>query len=273
MIRFVVALAPEAEPLVRHYWMEEVSGSFRTFRSERAALVVSGVGKVASSAATAFLHARTGEAPLGVWLNVGIAGHGARPPGDALLAHTVRDAATGERWYPARLGGPSIDAAEVRTVDRPETVFESDAAYDMEASGFYPTALSFSTGELVQSLKIVSDNRETGRSTLAPAAIRALVATRVELAAEVAEHLARLAAELDPVRRERGSDSLVDPFRRRWRLGATESRKLRRLLARWKALEPEAEHGPAEVEGAADASELIGRLEERLDRLFRERPL
>ena len=49
MIRFVVALAPEADPLVRRYRMEPREGAFPWFRSVEAALVVSGVGKIAAA--------------------------------------------------------------------------------------------------------------------------------------------------------------------------------------------------------------------------------
>jgi hypothetical protein len=249
--------------------MERMEGSFRWFRSENASLVLSGVGKIAAAAAAAYLHARTGEEPVSVWLNVGVAGHRSRPVGDILMAHTVTDAATGRRFYPTRLRAPIRDSGEVRTVEAPETEFDSEALYDMEASGFYPVALRFSTSELVQSLKIVSDNRGTGLSAVSAVAIRGLVENRVDRVVATAEHLSGLASALDPLRRD--DFALARIYQERWRFTTTEERTLRRLLARWWTLEPSVERTPSRFEGAGSAPEVLRRIDERLRALSRER--
>lgn len=272
MIRFVVAVAPEAEPLVRRYRMEPCEGAFRWFRSDDAALVISGIGKLAAAAATSYLHARTGEEPFGVWLNFGTAGHRNRPMGDVVLAHTVTDAASGERFYPVRLDGPALEAVEVKTVDRPETVFDSDSAYDMEAYGFVAAALPFSTLELVQSIKIISDNRETTIAAWKPEAVRELVESRVDVIASAAGRFRELADDLEPLRRDLvESQRLVEAYRRQVRFTTSEARRLRHLLRRWAALEPGAYRGPENAEGGR-ASELLERLERRLEALATERP-
>jgi hypothetical protein len=265
-LRFVVALACEAEPLVRRYKMERREGAVPWFRSEDAALVVSGVGKSAAAAATAYLHARAGEVPFAAWLNVGVAGHRSRPIGDLVLAHTVTDAATGHRWYPTRLGGPIRDASEVRTVNAPETELGTDALYDMEASGFYPMALRFSTSELIQSVKIVSDH---GASSLSAGRVEELVERRLDDLVELAEHISSLSAALEPLRRD--GLALARTYRSRWRFTTTEDRSLRRLLARWECLEPAAERPPSIFEGAESASEVLRRIDARLRALSRER--
>jgi nucleoside phosphorylase len=268
MIRYVVALAPEADPLVRRYRMEPREGAFPWFRSAEAALVVSGVGKIAAAAAASYLHAVTGEEPLGVWINFGTAGHRDRPRGDLLLAHTVTEAATGRRFYPPRLDGPELDSAEVRTVDRPEMELDSSAAYDMEAYGFVSAALRFSTSELVQSIKIVSDNRESTLAAWTPASVREIVEGRINDVAEAAERFQEIGKDLEPLRREESeSRALVSAYCERARFTASESRKLRRLLQRWAALAPEAERGNA---SGRNASEILEGLERRLDALALE---
>jgi adenosylhomocysteine nucleosidase len=276
MIRFVVALDFEADALVRRYRMEPCEGAFSWFRSEEAALVISGVGKIAAAAATSYLHARTGEEPLGVWLNFGTAGHRDRPPGDVLLAHTVTDAASGARFHPTRLDGPDLEAVEVRTVGRAETEFDSEAVYDMEAYAFMGIGLRFSTSELVQSIKIVSDNRETTIAAWTPAAVRALVEDRVDVVARAADRFLEIANDLEPVRREeRESRALVESYRSRAHFTTSEARRLRRLLQRWAALEPEAPRG-WENAGGTSATEVLDRLERRLQELgasIRELPV
>ncbi len=264
MIRFVVALPPEADALVRRYRMEPCEGAFRWFLSAEAALVISGAGKIAAAAATAYLHARTGEEPLAVWLNFGTAGHRDRPPGDVLLAHTVTDAASGARLHPTRLDGPDLEAVEVKTVDRPEVEFASEAAYDMEAYGFAAAAIRFSSSELVQSIKIVSDNRETTTAAWGASSVRNLIEPRLDLVARAADRFREIADDLAPLRREREESlALVEAYRRRFHFTASEARRLRRILQRWAALEPRARRGPENVEGAC-ASEVLDRLERRL---------
>jgi hypothetical protein len=268
MLRFVVALAPEAEPLVRWYRMEPQKGACRWYRSEEAALVISGVGKAAAAAAASSLHARTGEEPLAVWINFGTAGHRDRPRGDVLLAHTVTDAGTGARFHPTRLSGFDLEGIEVKTVDRPETDFDSDAAYDMEAFGFASAALPFSTAELVQSIKIVSDNRETTTWAFTPKAVRDLVESRVEAVAGAALRLREIALDLEPLRREhREFSELLIAYRDRAHFTTSEGRRLRRLLRRWAALEPYAPRGPR---GGSSAAEILDGIERRLRAIDRQ---
>ncbi len=274
MICFVVALPAEAGPLVRHYRLEPSEDAFLWYRRDDVALVVSGVGKAAAAAATAYLHARTGECPFGVWLNVGIAGHRSRPPGELVIAHTVSDAATGRRWYPVRLGGPRIDPLEVRTVDRAETSFDRDVAYEMEASGVFATALRWSTAELVHALKIVSDNRQTGLDGVTGSAVGGWIETHLGVLTAMADQGRELSSELAPSRTAR-VETLVDAYRQRWHFTTSETRRLRRFLFRWEALEPDGDHGPSasaleRVDWGPDALRL---LESRLRTIGAERPL
>lgn len=273
MIAFVVALPAEAEPLARHYRLEPFADALPWYRRDDVALVVSGVGKAEAAAATGYLHARTGEIPFGVWLNVGIAGHRSRAPGDLLVAHTVSDQASGKRWYPVDLGGPRLDRIEVRTVDRPETSFDLDVAYDMEASGVFPTAVRWSSAELVQAIKIVSDNAETGFTRLTAQAIGELIEGRLDGIVAMADHCRGLASDLEPLRTGR-VEGLLDAYRHRWRFTTTEVRRLRRLLLRWEALDPGGEHAPAAplLEDARNGSETLRLLERELRAIGAERP-
>jgi adenosylhomocysteine nucleosidase len=274
MIRFVTALASEAEPLLRRYRMEPREGSFRWFRSDEGALVLSGVGKLRAAAATSYLHVRTGEEPLGLWLNVGIAGHRIRRPGELLVAHTIVDVGSGKRFFPTRptrLDG-SVEALELRTVDRPETEFDSDAAYDMEAAGFCETALRFSTTELVQSVKIVSDNLDTTTAGLNAETIRDLVESRADEVVSIATRFRTWARGVDPSRRECEISRDVELCRERWRFTTTEARKLRRLLWRFRVLADGAV--PRDVlSRSRSGPEVLRNLEEELRHLSAERPL
>ena len=99
MLCLVVALAAEARPLLAPHRLRGVSGHpYRICAGEQTHLIVSGVGKVAAAAATAYLRALIGDAPA-AWLNIGIAGHGSQAVGTALLAQVV-DIASGKPFTP-----------------------------------------------------------------------------------------------------------------------------------------------------------------------------
>ena len=250
MTRFVVALRAEARPLIDRYQLEALEpgdgGAFRCFHGRHGSgrsLVISGVGKVAAAAATARLH----EKPLDVWLNVGIAGHRDRAPGELVRAHRVTDAGTGERFYPTLLGLSHIDTEGVTTVDVPETKFASSDVFDMEASGFYQTALRVSTSELVQCVKIVSDNLHTGTDgdVLSGERVSELVERNLDAIDDVVAHLETLATELEPLRALPTLPTLptledtpdAEPFFETWHFTTSERRRLSRLLVRHRTLQ------------------------------------
>lgn len=271
MIRFVTATRSEAKPLIARYAMAPRPGAFPWYVSSNgAALVVSGVGKRSAAAAAAFLHAKTGEARDAVWLNVGIAGHSVREPGDVLVAHTVRDGVTDERWYPPRIG-LELTGTEVVSVDTPETTFERDAVYEMEAAGFYPTALRFGTSELVQVAKITSDNRERSFRELTAARVSALVEGALEDVTGLAAQLDRLRRDLPPP--SGAEDEELSAVTRRWRFTTSETRALARLLVRFRALEPGAVLSTEGLASARSGSDALRLLTRRLRELALERPV
>lgn len=266
MLRLVVALAPEARPLVERYRLRrdpETEG-FPVFRRDPVALVVSGVGKAAAAGAAAFLHLATGGERDAVWLNVGVAGHATLPVGTPVLAHAVRDRASGRSWYPPLVFAPPCATDDVVTVDRPETVYGAPGAFDMEASGYLAAAGRFATAELVHCLKIVSDGPAAPAKRLEGRDLARLVGD----ATPVIDRVVALCAPLSAAQRALGHDppELAECLAR-WRFTVTERRALRRLLRRRRALAPEAPL-PLETLGAdARGGDVVRRLERWLDRL------
>lgn len=264
MTCFVVALPAEARPLIDHYQLEPAGkGEFRTYRRGDRRLVISGVGKVAAAWASAFIQERAQD----VWLNVGIAGHRDRAPGELARAHRVADFGTGECYYPTILGLPQIETLGVTTVDVPETRFATEDLFDMEASGFYKFALSSSSTELVQCVKIVSDNLHSGDSgtgSLTGARVTELVRQNLDAIDEIVFHLEGLATGLEPAR----ARPRVEPFLEAWHFTTSEKRRLARVLSRYHALTtpPSA----AELGRLKTASAVLHELDERVHALAAE---
>lgn len=246
MTHVVTALLAEARPIVNHFGLRPAAERpFQTFAGDGIDLIVSGIGASASATAVGYAAARNGR-DARAWLNVGIAGHRDAEPGTAGLANKVVDAASGRSWYPPGLFELPCRGVEVRTVADVERRFEDDAFYDMEAAGFYPAALRFATGELVQVLKVVSDNRERTPERLTAASVAALVESRLPeveaLLAELGELAGLLAQRLAP-------PAQLPAFLDAWHFTVSQKRQLERLLRRRETL-----GRPAELEGFAQAS-------------------
>jgi hypothetical protein len=261
MTHFVVALQAEAKPLIDHYRLERIEdGVFPVFEGGGRRLVVSGVGKVAAAAATAYVW----DTPLDVWVNLGIAGHRARAPGEIARASRVRDASTGARYYPTRVDRSPLDTEGLTTVEAPETAFVSEDLFDMEASGFYPTALRFSTSELVHCVKIVSDNLESGIGALTAKRVRALVENNLDSVTALVGELEALATDLEPLR----ATTDLQPFLRSWHFTTSQRRRLSRLLSRHKAFgrSPSTQ----DLSTMTTASDVLARLSDELELIASE---
>ena len=176
MINIVVALPAEARPLLDHFRLRDKqhNTAFPIYRNTDMALIVSGPGKVAAAAATALLAGNRDTPAATAWLNIGIAGHAHHAIGSGYIAHRITDSATGTNWYPPQIHDLSMPTENLYTVDRPEDDYPAAALYEMEASGFFPVACRFSSSELVQCFKVISDNR-----TQATTAVTAKLCTQL----------------------------------------------------------------------------------------------
>lgn len=259
MLCLSVALEAEARPLRERFRLAAVAGAhgFRLYRNDTTALIVSGIGPISAAAAVGYLQATLAPPGPHGWLNLGCGGHRRLAPGSALLAHSIR-AGGGRCWYPPLVFEPPCPTAALISVERPETDYPEDAVYEMEAAGFYPSACRFASAELVQVLKIVSDNAATPASTLTPAAIERLLAGQLELIATLCARLQALAAELARLAQPPAG---LAAARERWRLSVSQTRQLRELLRRYQLLCPEA---PVPVADFASAAELRTWLHARL---------
>lgn len=222
---FVVAMRSEAEPLIQELGLarwQVGEGPFPLFRSDDAALVVSGVGKVAAGAAATYLFARLGGPTHAGWINVGIAGHRWRGLGEAVLAHKVTDAGSGRSWQQLLAFEPPVATSEVVTVEEVERSYAGDAVYDMEAAGFVAAAERLANAELIQVLKVVSDNATTPVDGVDRARIRACIGDRMAELKALRDSVRELAGELAAVEAKDASGSGGDRevlvrSSRRWR--------------------------------------------------------
>lgn len=244
-VNLVVALAPEAAPLIQRFGLERVGdGPFAVYRAARRGagspllqLVVSGVGKFAAACAVGHLAAASGEVRQHAWLNVGLAGHSHLDVGDVRLAHKITEVASGAVGYPVLAFAPPCAREELRTVDRPELEFAATGLYDMEGAGFFAAATRYSSAELVQCLKVVSDNPSSpAHRRPSASAVRGWIGSRLEAIEHLIRELGALAAEARAaIRPPADFEDIVA----RWRFSATQRVQLVDLLRRWAAIRSE----------------------------------
>lgn len=190
-INLVAALPAEARPIASRFGLERAQPDFGfpLYRRGHVALVVTGTGKIDAAAATGCLGAMGGCRREAIWVNLGIAGHAERCVGEVLLADSITDAGSGRIWCPTLPQDRPCLTECLLTLDRPDTCYEGEGMLDMEASGFFPTACRYSSVELVQVLKVISDNRETAARGLSAKQVHRLMEGTLEILEALIERL------------------------------------------------------------------------------------
>jgi len=230
VINLVVALASEARPLVRHFGLSQdrVSRGFRVYTSGHIRLVVTGVGKLNAAAGVSFIAGQDGT-PDQVWLNVGLGGHRDLVVGTGIVALKITDHSASRSWYPPRVAVLTPAGSQVTTYELPVEHYPDDTVCEMEASAFYSYATRFSTAELVQCYKVISDNETTGVTAVDAPAAETLIAGKLTEIAELCDTLDALAGELT----EHGDiGRYYARYLSTWHFTASQQVQLRELLRR-----------------------------------------
>jgi len=269
MINLVVALPAEARPLIARYRLSDKTtlGGFRIYRRADMSLIISGPGKIAAAAATALLAASNTSGEQAAWLNIGIAGHATQATGHALIAHRITDQASGKSWYPPQLLDLATATGSLVTVDVPENSYHQDVAYDMEASGYYAVATRFTTAELVQCFKVVSDNREHSTTTVTAERCAQLVTGKLD---EIDPLLNALATQTQDYNSWHAAHAGLEQLTRQWHFTVSQQHQLAELARRWKVLVPDQPLWLGELDTKKKAAEVLQCLQQHLDSLAPE---
>ena len=168
MLIWVCALHCEAKPVIDFYRLKKShdDNAYDLYRNQDMICIVSGPGKLASAAATAWIAAREQASGSLAWINLGTAGAAGHEIGALFQLHQVIDADSEQRYYPVITEKPVLEGHAGLCLSQPSTDYREQYLYDMESSGFMQSALRFSSAELIRCVKIVSDNRreQTGRN-------------------------------------------------------------------------------------------------------------
>lgn len=224
---FFAALPCEAKPLIEHFKLKkELSVSaFTIYRGANITLTVTGIGKSAMAASVGYTFALFPADALPVIINIGIAGHKHYALGAVFSAQKIIDHDNGRSFYPQLVSRPPCATQLITTVSQAQLNYSADTLYEMEASAFYETAIRFSTSELIQCIKIISDNEHNASTKIKPAQVTEWVKNALPIIASYCQQLTKLARLTQPVDVTEYAEII-----RQWRFSSNEKMQLQRLL-------------------------------------------
>ena len=233
MIHFICALKSEAQAIIKYFELTHLQGNepYHIYlnKNKQISLTLSGIGKIAAAAATAFTFSRLQCGQDEIWLNLGIAGHKNHAIGEIYLCHQIEDAGNNRRWYPQLVFDTEIRREKLLTLDKPSIDY-MDCLFDMEASGFISTASKFSRLELIHSLKIVSDNTVHPAAKMSVARILSLISPQLDAINVLMGQLLTLSNE---IRTEPDISEYREQFLLQWRFSSYQRGQLEKVLTRW----------------------------------------
>ena len=270
-VNIVVAHALEAKALIPMLHLQPFDTTSRFVQygnSNNLHLIVSGIGRAAMEAAITDLSQQQAneEGQIRAWLNIGIAGHSQAPLGGAWLGNKITCQVSGVSAYPPQLIA-HIDSGAVITVDEPERTYPEDAAYEMEAFSFFEQATKYSTAELVQVFKIISDNLENPIEKLDFKNVPNWIGLQQEQIILLISKMSSLVGEYND------SNRIPEVYRdlcSRMHLTVNQKLQLRRLCLRYKALGLESDLKSVISLAGSHSKKVISQLSAQIDRVGKQ---
>jgi adenosylhomocysteine nucleosidase len=265
MIHFICALKCESSAIIDYYDLKHLSKSqlFSIYvnKDNSVSLTISGIGKLASASATAYTYTLLECKENEVWINLGIAGHSSRKLGELIIANRVEDSGSEQVWYPSLIIDTQIPSLGLKTLDKASFDYTNDM-FDMEAAGFYSTASRFSSLELAQSIKVISDNKDSPAKNISAKNIENMMAEKIESISNLTSKLSVLASELMPML-DISED--LNKIIKQWHFTQYQKNTLSKTIYRHRLLFPDVEPISCLNDSNRNAKEVLNVLQKKLD--------
>lgn len=264
MLHIICALKPESGPLQDHFDLQPLAGAASIYHNPEAhiTLTLSGIGKPAAATAVARTRDHFKADRSHAWLNLGIAGHASLPLGQAVIIKKVTEAGSGRTWFPSRVFTSSLPAYDLLTLDQPGEKYQEEL-FDMECAGFFQAAGECATLELVQALKIISDNDDHPMDGVNPDIVSRLMTQNLPVVDDIIQQLLAL-SKLQQRLHDPGPD--YHTLIRRRHFTVTQQHQLQSLLRRWRALHPGDKTLADRLSRKKSATEILRFMQDELDR-------
>ena len=240
-ICWVVALLNEAKPLIEKLSLKNLSiNSLHPIYANDAGtdwLVLTGVGQLNAASGSASLYQACPKSNSANWVNIGISGGGKNNIGELLYVRSVRHKSinTNKSFYPFILPNIKIKTADLITTDLPETNYNQDALFDMEAWAFYNILQKKVTRELISVFKVVSDNSVASLNSLNKNSIFSLIEGKFDVLDDFRNKAYALSKQ--ELRRKKNPEGF-DLLKKKFHFTFTQTQELKYLLKRWHILKP-----------------------------------
>jgi adenosylhomocysteine nucleosidase len=261
LVTLVTALPSEARPLIEHYRLSVFNERpFRVYAGSNMRLVISGIGCEASACAVGYCSGMRAAEADDIWINVGIAGHHSRAIGSSALGGRIRRHGGRTSSFPGVLFSTNLPVIDIVSYDTPVSDYPLDHLCDMEAAGFMAAASRVAAGDMIQVLKVISDNATNGLEGIDRAAVTALMGAQVAQLDALIKSLRTLCANLPTKPNPLALDALFE----RWHFTQTQRLQLRRNQVRHQALAPDVLWPNGDLSHCRSAREVLQQLEQHL---------
>ena len=232
-ICWVVALLSEAKPLIEKLRLKNLSidSLHPIYANDEGTdwLVITGVGQLNAASGSASLYQACPKSNSANWVNIGIAGGGTNSIGELFYVRSVRQKSTNTKnsFYPFILPNLKIKTADLITTDLPETNYNQEALFDMEAWAFYKILQKKITRELISVFKVVSDNSVESLNSLNKHSISSLIEGKFDVLVDFRNKAYALSKE--ELRRKKNPEGF-DLLKEKFHFTFTQTQELKYLL-------------------------------------------
>ena len=231
-IRWVVALKAEAEIILDEYNMNfdpefTLFQVFRNFEKTRW-LILSGVGRHNSAAATTYLYMISKASRSTCWINLGIAGSGKGHYGDLCLVNKISNNDS-SNTYPATMPKVTFHKMNLFTSDVPLTDYTLHELIDMEGSAFYDITNKLSGREFICLMKVISDGPNNDIEDLNKFKIRELINLNIANIKTIVSYYEKLSMDQYQIIQQ---PKILSEILSQWHFSVSQKHRLENLIKR-----------------------------------------
>lgn len=240
-IRWVVALKVEAEIILDEYNMNfdpefTLFQVFRNFEKTRW-LILSGVGRHNSAAATTYLYMISKASRSTCWINLGIAGSGKGHYGDLCLVNKISNNDS-SNTYPATMPKVTFHKMNLFTTDVPLTDYTLHELIDMEGSAFYDITNKLSGREFICLMKVISDGPNNDIEDLNKFKIRELINLNIANIKTIVSYYEKLSMDQYQIIQQ---PKILSEILSQWHFSVSQKHQLENLIKRINTLSKDEE--------------------------------
>jgi len=231
-IRWVVALKVEAEIILDEYNMNldpefTLFQVFRNFEKTRW-LILSGIGRHNSAAATTYLYMISQASRSTSWINLGIAGSGKGHYGDLCLVNKISNNSS-SNTYPATMPKVTFHKMNLFTTDVPLIDYTFHELIDMEGSAFYDITNKLSGREFICLIKVISDGPNNNIKDLNKFKIRELIKLNIANIKTIVSYYEKLSMDQYQIIQQ---PKILSKILSQWHFSVSQKHRLENLIKR-----------------------------------------